>query len=327
MENSLQNKKILVFKVFRYIIFYPFDLLLILIFLTVNSFYWLTRIKADNETYIINLYKYLINSAPLASEVQFYLKKLDSGEISRTSLIFSFLMIPAEIERKLFKTTGINSHHLARLTLVREHLSPAKVILDLGGAAGHLVEGSLLAMGYPSIPDQIHIIDLPPEQRMFGSSDTLHTNEVTTPQGTKVTYYYQSMTDLSNFENEIMDLVWSGQSIEHITENESEKVFTEVHRVLKKGGYFCLDTPNRKLTRLQVRIGFVHPEHKLEYCPEDLINNLEKFGFKVVDKKAVSPMPFSLRTGRFSRLELIDAVGLSEYPDEGYSFYLKCQKI
>lgn len=326
MKNTLQNKKILLFKVFRYVIFYPFDLFLVLIFLMVNSFYWLTRIKADNEKYIINFYKYFINSPPLDSEVQFYLKKLDSGEITRTSLIFSFLMIPAEIEKKIFKTTGISSHHLARLTLVQKNLPPAKVILDLGGAAGHLVEGSLLAMGYPSIPDQVHIIDLPPEQRMFGSA-ILPTNEVTTPQGTKITYYYQSMTDLSNFENEIMDLVWSGQSIEHITEHESEKVFTEVHRVLKNGGYFCLDTPNRKLTRLQVRIGFVHPEHKLEYDPEHLINNIEKFGFKVVDKKAVSPMPFSLRTGRFSRLELIDAVGLSEYPDEGYSFYLKCQKI
>ncbi|MBD2539880.1 methyltransferase domain-containing protein [Coleofasciculus sp. FACHB-SPT36] len=326
MENSLRNKKLLAFKVFRYVIFYPFDLLLISIFLTVNSFYQLTKIKVNNENYIINLYKYLINSPSLDEEVQFYLEKLDSGEITRTSLVFSFLMIPAETERKLFKTNGILSHHLARLTLVREHLPPAKVILDLGGAAGHLIEGSLLAMGYPSIPDRVHIIDLPPEQRMFGSA-ILSTNEVTTPQGTKVTYYYQSMTDLSNFENEIIDLVWSGQSIEHITENEAEKVFMEVHRVLKPGGYFCLDTPNRKLTRLQVRMGFVHPEHKIEYCPEDLINDIEKFGFKVVDKKAVSPMPFSLRRGRFSRLELIDAVGLSESADEGYSIYLKCQKI
>ncbi|MBD1882170.1 methyltransferase domain-containing protein [Coleofasciculus sp. FACHB-T130] len=326
MENSLQKKKLLAFKVFRYVIFYPFDLLLISIFLTVNSFYQLTKIKVNNEKYIINLYKYLINSPPVDEEVKFYLKKLDSGEITRTSLIFSFLMIPAETERKLFKTNGILSHHLARLTLVREHLPPAKTILDLGGAAGHLIEGSLLAMGYPSIPDRVHIIDLPPEQRMFASA-ILPTNEVTTPQGTKVTYYYQSMTDLSNFENEIIDLVWSGQSIEHITESEAEKVYMEVHRVLKPGGYFCLDTPNRKLTRLQVRMGFVHPEHKIEYCPEELINNIEKFGFKVVDKKAVSPMPFSLKTGRFSRLELIDAVGLSEHPDEGYSFYLKCQKI
>jgi hypothetical protein len=44
-------------------------------------------------------------------------------------------------------------------------------------------------------------------------------------------------------------------------------------RVLKKGGAFCLDTPNRIVTKIHAKtadIEFIHPEHQIEYYPEDL---------------------------------------------------------
>jgi hypothetical protein len=47
------------------------------------------------------------------------------------------------------------------------------------------------------------------------------------------------------------DLVYSGQSIEHVTESEGDTVMREVFRVLAPGGWFCLDTPNGPVWRLR----------------------------------------------------------------------------
>jgi SAM-dependent methyltransferase len=134
------------------------------------------------------------------------------------------------------------------------------------------------------------------------------------------------MTNLSAFPDATFDLVWSGQSIEHITPAEAAVVMEQVYRVLKPGAFFCLDTPNRKLTLLHVRQGFVHPEHKIEYVPLDLAKQLADRGFIVIDKISVSPMPISYRTERFNRLEFIDSTSLGDNPEDGYSFYLQCQK-
>ncbi len=234
-------------------------------------------------------------------------------------------MIPSSLEKKLFKTTGIDSHHLARLKLIQQ-LPEANNILDIGGAS-EVPQGSLLQMGYPYQAKTIHIIDLPPEKRYFKPEKNSLPNRLITNQSIEVIYYYQSMIELTNFESESMDLVWSGQSIEHITEAEAEKVFQEVYRILKPQGYFCLDTPNRKLTKLQVKKDFVHPEHKIEYEPEYLADKIKSYGFDIIQCLAVSPLPFSFKNKRFSRLELINSVGLSHDINTGYSFYLKCKKM
>ncbi len=132
-------------------------------------------------------------------------------------------------------------------------------------------------MGYPHHSKQIDVVDLPIEQRFFQSDAPMI--EQHNANGTQIHYHCISMTDLSIFADCTFDLVWSGQSIEHITESEADLVIQEVYRVLKPGGCFCLDTPNRHLTLLQVRQGFIHPEHKFEYLPSELVAKLSDRGF------------------------------------------------
>src|SRR5437762_12946329 len=81
------------------------------------------------------------------------------------------------------------------------------------------------------------------------------------------------MTQLDAFADESFDLVWSGQSIEHVEIDAAEKMCREAFCVLQPGGYFCLDTPNRGITSIHthdVGGGFIHPEHKDGYRVHEL---------------------------------------------------------
>lgn len=118
----------------------------------------------------------------------------------------------------------------------------------------------------------------------------------------------------------------SGESIEHITEEEADSVCRAVYRVLRPGGYFCLDTPNAALTRLQSPDKMIHPEHKKEYYVHELRSKLERWGFEIIDVKAICPMPASLQSGVFDYGEAIRNIGLSDNSQEGYLFYLKARK-
>lgn len=324
--SSQPSQQALFAKIVRYLRYYPADLISLVYFLARHKLSSTLKQDNSNKDFIQNIYQYFLRKPDTEAGVEFLLEELDSGKVTRSTLLLSFLMLPASLEQRFFKTQGIASHHQARLQLVQKILPAANRILDLGGAADNSPSGSLLRMGYPHQPQQIDIIDLPDEERFFQSSPTHGLKDYLTAQGTKIQYHYISMTDLSAFPDEAFDLVWSGQSIEHITPDEAAIVMEQVHRVLKPGAFFCLDTPNRYLTLLQVRQGFVHPEHKIEYVPSELAQQLADAGFAIVDQKAVSPMPISHRAGRFNRLELIHSTSLGDNPDEGYSFYLQCQK-
>jgi predicted SAM-dependent methyltransferase len=93
-----------------------------------------------------------------------------------------------------------------------------------------------------------------------------------------VEYLYTSMTDLSAFADNSVDLVNSGQSIEHITEEDADIVLRECMRILRPGGHLCIDTPNGESTRLQ-QAEFVDPDHKVEYSHGALLSKIEDAGF------------------------------------------------
>ena len=52
------------------------------------------------------------------------------------------------------------------------------------------------------------------------------------------------MVDLGRYGDGAFDMVYSGQTIEHVTEADGDTVVREAFRVLAPGGWFCLDTPN-----------------------------------------------------------------------------------
>ena len=81
------------------------------------------------------------------------------------------------------------------------------------------------------------------------------------------------MADLSAYADASFDLVYSGQSIEHVPVDVADKVLAEVARVLRPGGYLGLDTPNARVCRLQ-QAEFIDPDHDHEYTHGEMVEKL-----------------------------------------------------
>jgi SAM-dependent methyltransferase len=176
------------------------------------------------------------------------------------------------------------SRHASRCEFI-VGLPRARRIVDLGG--GHTTDGrgALVVLGYPYDFDELVIVDLPPDERhpLYRSERFL----VAETERGRVTYEYRSMVDLSFLEDDSVDLVYSGQSIEHVSEAEGDVVLHHVQRILRPGGHLALDTPNGRVTRLQ-QDEFIDPDHEVEYTLGQLRAKLVAAGLEVVSERGLN---------------------------------------
>lgn len=283
------------------------------------------NLNLSHESFLREAYQLYLKREPDRDGLNSYLKLLDQKKISRQQFLNSIRQSSEFQFLWKFNMKPGDALHRARMLLVQNELPPAKVIVDLGGASEGNIQGALLSMGYPYIPSQITIIDLPAGKRL-GELSEGETKGCMTPKGTNVSYIHGSMADLSPIPTSSVDMVFSGETIEHVSEADADRVMQEAYRVLKPEGYFCLDTPNRALTKLHSPDQLTHPEHQKEYLVNELIDKLAKYKFKIVAEKAICPMPKSLATGSFNWLEMGENIGLGDRVEEGYLFFLKCRK-
>lgn len=198
-------------------------------------------------------------------EAKKVLERLQHGDLTDKQYAMEVFLSPEALRYSLDHAQDFHLYysHYARLRVVSSLLPQADVILDLGGA-----NGSIYRMGYPYKFKKITVVDLPPADRneMYKH---LEMKPQKTPNGL-IGVHFGDMSDLHFAKDNSVDLVWSGESIEHVSEEAGERTIQEAMRVLKPGGYFCLDTPNRAITKIHTawRGGdFVNPDHKIEYYP------------------------------------------------------------
>ena len=179
-------------------------------------------------------------------------------------------------------------------------------------------------MGYPYRFDELVIVDLPSEDRheLYRTDEEPRSVETA---GGRVTYRYHSMTDLSSYTSGSFDMVYSGESIEHIKRRQAEHVFAEVHRVLKPGGVFALDTPNATMTRLQQE-PYIDPDHEYEYTHEELSAMLRGNGFVIERAQGINYGGDSLARGTFDAGELATKRGLFDDIDACYLLAYVCRR-
>ncbi len=209
-----------------------------------------------------------------------FLTRLQRRQISR-ELLVDTLVSSQEFERSRLHATLGPSIHASRTRFVRA-LPPARQIVDIGGSCQDSVRGALVEMGYPYRFERLTIVDLPDAERhaLYRAEGGAKPQTVETELG-PVHYLYQSMTSLQPIADGSVDLVYSGQSIEHVSPADGRRVLAEARRVLRPGGRLALDTPNARITRLQ-QDAFIDPDHEHEYRHEELQAVLRDAGFEVL---------------------------------------------
>ena len=210
-----------------------------------------------------------------------------------------------------------SSVHAGRCQWVRS-LPKAARILDLGGTHLASGEGALVTLGYPYRFEELTVVDLPAGDRHDIYRAEEHAR-IETRLG-PVSYRYHSMTDLSGFDDASVDLVYSGQSIEHIHTDEAALMLKSVARILRPGGFLSIDTPNGRVTRLQ-QDEFIDPDHKVEYTWPELRRLIIDAGMEVETLKGMNYAGESMHARRFDVEEVAANYGLY---DETEACYILC---
>lgn len=278
--------------------------------------------EISDEEFVVLAHLVILGRQPDPAGFDYYLTRLRGQIVDRR--MFARMLTESEEFKSTYRPTFADRLHVARKKMI-SLLPQADCVVDLGGSCPTDIEGALHAMGYPYRPKRLIIVDLPFDTRMVVPVDFSEDGKLVRDFGT-IEYVHSSMADLSKIESGVADLVFSGQSIEHVTWDEADSVIRQVHRVLKPGGCFWLDTPNGILCRIQMPDEFIHPEHKHEYRPEALALKLKRGGFEIEETKGICPMPSSVRDGEFYPEEIFEQPLLSDNPEVCYCFYITCRK-
>ncbi|NJK52471.1 MAG: methyltransferase domain-containing protein [Leptolyngbyaceae cyanobacterium SU_3_3] len=280
--------------------------------------------KSSNQAFLERVYQIILERDIDRHGLACWLEMLEKG-MTKHHLIRAVLE-SREFSQKImggYPSEFWGAIHTARCEMVKTLLPPAQTILDLGGANPGDEMGALLSFGYPHSPEKLYIVDLPPKKRMIPAVES---STKLNYKGCDIEYIYTHMSNLDLFKDESFDLVWSGESIEHVSRADAQQIFAHVHRLLKPGGTFALDTPNRRMTQLQNPYGWIHPEHQLEYYYDDLIEMLEQNSFKIVQTKGIIEFPKSIQANHFISEEVFTQVWINDRPRNSYLFYLACTR-
>jgi len=268
------------------------------------------------------VYETLLGRKPDPSGVASYLPALQDGSLSPSELA-EWIYASSEWWTVAPFTQLAPALHFSRSLFVRS-LPRARRILDLGGTALGSDKGAMVLMGYPYAFDELVVVDLPPDDRNDLYKESVARNVTQTDLG-PVRYNYHSMSDLTQYASGSFDLVYSGQSIEHVPVEEAERVLLGAARILRPGGYLALDTPNARVCRLQ-QPGFIDPDHDYEYTHGEMVDKLRQAGFDVLEAKGLNHAGGSLARGEFSVREVATNRGLFEAIEDCYLLSYLCRK-
>jgi SAM-dependent methyltransferase len=268
------------------------------------------------------LYEILLGREPDAAGTASYLPGLRDGSLPPSQLA-EWIFASSEWWTVVPFTQLAPALHFSRSLFVRS-LPKARRILDLGGTALGSDKGAMVLMGYPYAFDELIVVDLPPDDRNDLYKESVARNVTLTELG-PVQYRYHSMSDLTQYADDSFDLVYCGQSIEHVPVEEAERVLVGAARILRPGGYLALDTPNARVCRLQ-QPEFIDPDHDYEYTHAEMVDKLHGAAFEVLEAKGLNHAGGSLARGEFSIQEVSTRRGLFAEIEDCYLLSYLCRK-
>ncbi|MFV0525095.1 MAG: methyltransferase domain-containing protein [Acidimicrobiales bacterium] len=93
-----------------------------------------------------------------------------------------------------------------------------------------------------------------------------------------VTWIANTVGRMEAVDDASVDVVFSGQNIEHLWPADMVGFMLEANRVLRPGGRLIMDSPNRAVTQ---RLRWTHPEHIIELTPDEMTELAGAAGFEV----------------------------------------------
>lgn len=148
---------------------------------------------------------------------------------------------------------------------------------------------------------------------------------------TNVDWIANSVGDMKSVGASSVDLLFSGQNIEHLSQQDVVGFLLESNRVLKNDGLLIIDSPNRSTTQ---HLGYIQPEHTLELTCDEAVALLEAAGFNVFEIHGIWLVidPHSLRCFDFStckegELSYTSRQSLaSSNPDKSFIWWINARK-
>lgn len=191
-------------------------------------------------------------------------------------------------------------------------------ILDIGGSSATMPEGALIELGYLHRPKHLTIVDRPPLEQYHGAPSYIQ--GVHTFGWGVVEHIHKEAEALPSllFEDKY-DLVFMGQTIEHIQPYALPGILDFIKSVLKENGRLILDTPNRDITKIQSS-NYIDSDHKKEYGFNEMVSLIVDAGFKLVDSIGMIEMSHTIASGNFSFDDFYDGELLNDDASRCYVY-------
>jgi SAM-dependent methyltransferase len=92
-----------------------------------------------------------------------------------------------------------------------------------------------------------------------------------------VTWLQEDIDCMISVPSSTVDLVFAGQTVEHLWPQQLVGFLQEARRVLRPGGHLIMDSPNRFMTQA---MKWYHPEHTAELRIDEAVRLVEMAGFR-----------------------------------------------
>jgi len=99
-----------------------------------------------------------------------------------------------------------------------------------------------------------------------------------------VTWIESTADRLDGIDDESIDLVFAGQTTEHLWASELAGFLVEAHRVLRPGAWLVLDSPNGAITQ---HLAWSHGGHTVELTLDEMEELLVMAGFDVTTRRGI----------------------------------------
>ncbi len=138
--------------------------------------------------------------------------------------------------------------------------------------------------------------------------------------------------DMSGVAAASIDLVFAGQTVEHLWPAELTGFLAESARVLRPGGHLVIDSPNRHLTG---PLNYSHGEHTVELTPEEAVQLVGLAGFTVTrlsgiwlcrDPRSLRVLPFDSNEPDVEWSQAERLVAADALPGHSFIWWLEARR-